>query len=470
MNCYQCGCELSDKNFCTNCGADVALYKRILSASNLLYNEGLEKAQVRDLSGAIDSLRQSLKFNKNNVEARNLLGLVYFEMGEPVAALSEWVMSKNLRPQKNIADDYINMVQANAARLESINQTIKKYNQALYYCTQGSKDLALIQLKKVLSLNPRFVKAHLLLALVYMDAEDWDKARKELNKCTAVDKNNTQALRYLKEVDLVTHQDEGTKSAGSVGKKKNKDAVRYQSDNELIIQPVNVKEPKSGKVTSLLNLIIGLVIGVAAMYFLVVPAAVSNVRSEANAKIAEIGSQSDIKTSTITELESQIKNLTSQRDELQAQLDGYVGSGGTLSIIDNLLNAASSYLKNADVVQTGADLETIAANSDITQTTEAFQELYNTLLGTIGPELSQNYYAEGFAAYKNKDYETAIQKLTQAVYYDAGNMDALYNLGNAYKDSGDTENAIAAYDKVIELFPDTDRARRAQRYKDELVE
>lgn len=44
MNCYQCGCELSDKNFCTNCGADVALYKRILSASNLLYNEGLEKA------------------------------------------------------------------------------------------------------------------------------------------------------------------------------------------------------------------------------------------------------------------------------------------------------------------------------------------------------------------------------------------------------------------------------------------
>lgn len=160
--------------------------------------------------------------------------MVYFEMGEPVAALSEWVMSKNLRPQKNIADDYINMVQANATRLESINQAIKKYNQALYYCTQGSKDLALIQLKKVLSLNPRFVKAHLLLALVYMDAEDWDKARKELNKCIAVDKNNTQALRYLKEVDLVTHQDEGVKGAGSVGKKKNKDAVRYQSDNELI--------------------------------------------------------------------------------------------------------------------------------------------------------------------------------------------------------------------------------------------
>lgn len=68
--------------------------------SNRFYNDGLEKAGVRDLTGAINSLRQSLKFNKNNIEARNLLGLVYFETGEVVAALSEWVISKNMRPEK----------------------------------------------------------------------------------------------------------------------------------------------------------------------------------------------------------------------------------------------------------------------------------------------------------------------------------------------------------------------------------
>ena len=71
-------------------------------------------------------------------EARNLLGLVYFETGEVVAALSEWVISKNLRPKKNIADDYINMVQSNPTRLDTINKTIKKYNQALLYCHQES--------------------------------------------------------------------------------------------------------------------------------------------------------------------------------------------------------------------------------------------------------------------------------------------------------------------------------------------
>ena len=84
MVCYNCGCNLSEHDFCTACGVDVSLYKKIMHVSNMYYNEGLEKASVRDLSGAVISLRQSLKFNKNHIEARNLLGLVYFELGEAV--------------------------------------------------------------------------------------------------------------------------------------------------------------------------------------------------------------------------------------------------------------------------------------------------------------------------------------------------------------------------------------------------
>ena len=67
MRCYQCGAELSEKDFCTNCGADVVLYKKIMHMSNRFYNEGLAKATVRDLSGAVVNLRQALKFNKNHI-------------------------------------------------------------------------------------------------------------------------------------------------------------------------------------------------------------------------------------------------------------------------------------------------------------------------------------------------------------------------------------------------------------------
>ena len=466
MFCYNCGAYLSEHDFCTACGADVSLYKKIMFVSNMFYNEGLEKAGVRDLSGAIGSLRQSLKFNKNNIEARNLLGLVYFEMGEVVAALSEWVISKNLRPEKNIADDYINMVQSNASRLDSINQTIKKYNQALVYCMQESRDLAVIQLKKVLSLNPKFIRAHQLLALLYIDSEQWERAQKELKKCTDIDRNNTLTLRYLKEVELMLQPDESVRQAGI--RRRNEDTVRYQSDNEIIIQPLNVKEPKRSGVSSLLNIGVGLIIGLAAMYFLVMPSAVTNAKNEANAKVTEIGNQLDAKTSAIAEMESQIAQLQADKDSLSQQLENYVGTDGTLQIIDSLMNAASVYLTTQDIQQTALTLETISASVNVEDTSPAFQQLYNTLLAAIGPELSRTYYEEGSAAYKDNDFTLAIEKLEKAVYYDASNANALYDLGDAYRQSGDKQKAIDTYDKVIELFPDTDRARRAKRYRDDL--
>lgn len=467
MFCYNCGCQLSEHDFCTACGADVSLYKKIMYVSNMFYNEGLEKANVRDLTGAINSLRQSLKFNKNNIEARNLLGLVYFETGEVVAALSEWVISKNLRPEKNIADDYIEMLQSNAARLDSINQTIKKYNQALVYCVQDSKDLAVIQLKKVLSLNPKFIRAHQLLALLYMDAEEWERARRELKKCMDIDRNNTLTLRYMKEVELMLVPDENAKQPG---RRKKEEAVRYQSDNEIIIQPLNVKEQKGGGISTLINIGIGLVIGMAAVYFLVVPAAVSNANNEAQKTITDIGNQLDTRTSRVQELETSLANLQTENDALNQELQGIVGTDGTLQTFDSLLSAATAYLETQDIQETAANLESIAGNVNVEDTSEAFQKLYQTLLDTIGPDLSVEYYNAGYTAARSEDYASAIENYEKAFYWDATNEDALYELANAYQRNEDTENAIATYDKVIELFPDTEQARRAQQYRDRLTE
>lgn len=467
MKCYNCGCRLSEHDFCTACGADVSLYKRIMRVSNMYYNEGLEKAGVRDLTGAVISLRQSLKFNKNNVDARNLLGLLYFEMGEVVAALSEWVISKNLRPEKNIADDYISMIQNNASVLETINQTIKKYNQALTYCVQNSKDLAIIQLKKVLSLNPKFIRAHQLLALLYIDSEQWDKAKRELDKCCKIDINNAQTLRYMKEVESMLEPDEAM-SGKATGKQKNEKSVRYQSDNEIIIQPLNVKEPKNSGLSTLFNVGIGLILGVASMFFLILPAAVSKERAQAQVQVKEIGEQLDVKTATITTMQQEIDNLTSDNQTLHDQLDAYVGTDGTLQTIDSLLEGASEYLKTKDAKATAAYLDALAMNVDLTQTSEAFQLLYNTLLQQIGPELSQDYYASGNSAYKDNNFQQAIEDLTKAVSYDATNGDALFTLGNAYRRNEQKAEAIATYQKVIELFPNTEKARRAQNYINDL--
>ena len=471
MICYNCGYELSEKNFCTACGADVGLYKRIMYISNRCYNDGLEKANVRDLSGAITSLRQCLKFNKNHVEARNLLGLVYFEMGEVVAALSEWVISKNLRPEKNIADDYINMIQANAGRLDSINQTIKKYNQALVYCRQDSKDLAVIQLKKVLSLNPKFVRAHQLLALLYINTEEWEKAKRELEKCRVIDRNNTTTLRYLKEVEIMLTPDDGVRTKKK--KSTSKTAVEYRHDNETIIQPIGIKEQKSS--SAMLNLLVGLAIGVAVACFLILPARIQAAKTAVNEQLKLVGEQSDAKTATINELESRINSLQAERDSLGEELQAYLGDDGSLEAMDELLLACESYLKGVGeedetqfMERIATHLDNVAAQTELSQTSAAFQSVYQFIRDEVNPKLAGVYYTEGYDAYRNGQYETAIEKLSGAYNYAPDNVDALFYLAGACRKSGNVDQAKELYSQLVELFPDSDKVNKANQALEEL--
>lgn len=464
MLCYNCGANLTDHDFCTNCGADVGRYKRIMSSANLFYNEGLDRAGVRDLSGAVTSLRQCLKMNKNHVDARNLLGLVYFEMGEYVAALSEWVISKNLRPNKNIADDYLNMMQSNPSRLDTISQTVKKYNQALSYCYQGSYDLAIIQLKKVVSLNPKHVQGRQLLALLYLNAEQWDEARKELERCLKIDVNNTTTLRYLKEANAVLEIDEAMTTPGK--KKGSNDTVTYKRGNETIIQPLNGRDTKMS--ATIINIMIGIAVGIAVACLLILPARISAAGEVSEGKLKEIGEELDAKNSTINSLEQEKNSLSGKVEKLEAELATYTGEGGTISAMDNLLNATVAYMNNPDAVaEVAAYLDQIDEGF-LDQSTDAFREVYNMLHSKIGVTVGTTYYEEGMHSYQNEMYEEAVANLSKAYAYDNSNVDALFNLANAYRKSGDKVNAIAYYQTLVDSFPDTELATRAQSYLNEL--
>ncbi len=165
--------------------------------ANSFYNLGLEKARIRDLSGAAQCLKKSLHFNKYQTDARNLLGLIYYENGEVADALVQWVISLNLQPEDNLADHYLDEIQRKPGQLEIESQNVKTFNQALWHAQNGSDDLAILQLARVVESNPHFVKAHLLLALLYMAREDFNKAGRCLYKILQIDKSNQKALYYM---------------------------------------------------------------------------------------------------------------------------------------------------------------------------------------------------------------------------------------------------------------------------------
>ena len=123
--------------------------QKIQYAANSYYNRGLEMAKERNLSGAARFLKRALQFNKYHTDARNLLGLIFYEMGETSDALIQWVISINLQPDGNRADYYLDEVQRKPGQLEIASQMVKKFNQALFYAQNDSDDLAVLQLKRI---------------------------------------------------------------------------------------------------------------------------------------------------------------------------------------------------------------------------------------------------------------------------------------------------------------------------------
>ena len=281
-----------------------------------------------------------------------------------------------------------------------------------------------------------------------------------------IDRNNLQTLRYLKEAEMMLMPDEAVKQPV---KRRKEEAVRYQSENELIIQPLNIKDPKRSGMATLVNMAIGLVIGLAGMYFLVVPAAESRVRNEEQQVITRISNESDAKTARIQELEGQISSLQSGMEELHGQIDGFVGEDGTLQSIERLLQIAAAYLESRDVFAAETELNAIGQSVDIASMTEGYGRLYRALFTAIGPELSTSYFTQGSNYYRVGEYDSAVASFQLAVQYNAEDIEALFMLGEAYRMNNENEEAIAVYDKVMELFPGTWRANSARQAKSRLT-
>ena len=286
MNCINCGAFLTDTDldYCPHCGANVLIQKKVDYLSKLYYNQGLEKASIRDLSGAISCLKQSLAYDKRNIRARNLLGLVYFETGEVVAALSEWVISKNIQKNRNLASEYIAKLQANQNKLETINESIKKYNNALAMCREGHEDMAAIRLKKILAQNPKLIKGYHLLALIQMKNQEWNKARRTLRKAARIDKTNTTTLRFLREVDEQT----GVTTKMENRRKSLLKSNAKESDNisgEITVRQSTYKE--RSKISLFFTVMVGFAAGAAAFWLLVLPAVKQDVYRQANEQIVQ---------------------------------------------------------------------------------------------------------------------------------------------------------------------------------------
>lgn len=338
--CPHCGAQVRKNGYCSECYLPLSMLKKAQNTSNYYYNIGYDRASARDLSGAIESLLQALRYNKRNVPARNLLGLIYYEMGEAVQAMSEWVMSINYQQENNLATKYLKELKKDPARLESVDQLARKFNMAIQYAHSEDYDLSILQLKSALSDNPHFVKGYLLLALLYIGTDNYEKARVTLRRVLKIDKANSLAVHYLREMgdteeNIIEMRKQNVDNDGLLDDDYLEEIVVTEDgrapkkiEKKNLFQEIKAKKDTSvvrtgqfGQVSlakySGLYMLLGLVFGVLLFSFFILPGQEKKLRVENEQLIKTYSEELAGKNSTINSLSAEVDSLTKQIDTLQ---------------------------------------------------------------------------------------------------------------------------------------------------------
>ncbi|WP_418747323.1 tetratricopeptide repeat protein [Frisingicoccus sp.] len=457
MNCPKCGTPLENTYRCPKCAYEEPIMKRIIQSSNYHYNIGLSKARIRDLSGAIASLQMSLKYNKCNTNARNLLGLVYFQTGETVAALSEWVISVHFQSKGNVARNYIKKVQNNQGQLQVINSTIQNYNLALKYLEEGNGDLAIIELKKVVNLNPNYIRAYQLLGLLYIQHKQYSAARKILSRALKLDRNNITTVRYMNELVDYSHQ----RRRGKDVEREKAAYVQIKDPNPIVIERTAGSYTDFNTSTlSFVNILIGIIIGAAVVGLLLVPSIQKTKASEYNQAVVEYSSQISERNKEITSLQNQVDALTDENDKLKNNMDTVGSQADSEQNEKRLIQAMKSYLDN-DFATAG----TVLADVDKTLLDgQEAQDVYDFLLTKTRDTVINQLYAEAYEYYDQKDYMNAVTYFRKVLNLNSDSVEAWFNMGRAYQYLTDFEQARNCYNTIINDYGDSEYADDARTY------
>lgn len=420
--------------------------------SNGYYNLGLEKAGNRDLTGAVEALKKSLRFNKYHTDARNLLGLIYNEIGEVAAALAQWIISLNFQEKDNLAEEYLGKLEDARGYLETADQAAKKYNQALGYARSDNEDLAVLLLMRLVEEVPHYLKAQKLLALLYIRHEDYTKAGRCLYQALKVDRYNPDCQRYMAIVKQNTGRAEIEKR-----KLKNAFSHRQMQDDDIILPP-SYRENTGWQ--SVLNILAGLALGAAVIFFLVMPASREALGQTHNEEARGYLEEINRLNLTIDSMKQEVEDAQGAREEAQNSLDRMVDDrSGILSQYQRLVQMLDAYrredLRTVAQIYVETDFSVLAdgvLDSTVTWLQQDMADKGYVLLAQMGDEAAAT--ANGAAQ--------AIDLYQKSLILKGDNPEVVFKLGMVYQGQGDTDTANQYFGDVIMNYPDSEYAVQAK--------
>lgn len=451
MKCPNCGFDFFEGCHCPDCGVDVYIFRKTRSASIRLYNDALKLAEERDLSGAAANLEQSLLFDKNNIQARNLLGLIYSEMGRIGDALKHWIISTSMQPEGNAASGYIDYLQKNAREMEKCNDAIRMYNQAIHYLKQGSDDLAVIQLKKSIDNNPDFLDAYNLMTLCCIEDKNAKRAQ-HFNEITLKrDIRNPIAMHYAKLLGTASASPSPLKKAE---KSKTPAAVSVKKTDSNPPIPRYKRKEKTNSVLEkrdLMAFLAGIGVAVIVILVLIVPAlneSKNNRIKELETAVENYAGETEMTPEEVLAMRTELEKLQSENKLLRSEENKQANL--------ELLATAVAQMTDGDFEACVTTLDTI----DTVSFSEEDMAKYNSVKTTAYPKAADSYYTKGKSQFLSNNFTEAKTYLETALNYTSAENfvdDTLYYLAKIAEEDGDTVKAKEYYNKIVKEYPDSNQ-------------
>lgn len=419
--------------------------------SNKLYNLAIDRANERDLFGATTFLKKALRFNKKNINARNLLGLIYYEEGAVTDAIVEWLISRDLnKDDLNPANIYLSRMRDDDDT-NRFFESIRFYNDAIDDIKYERNDLAMVKLYKAIEQNDHNVKAMLLLSLILLSIKDHIKAGAYLLMCQKIDKGNKFVNDHMEYVLRNTKKKEVRER-----KLENVYSIKKLEADDAIIPRKYIKLSENQKI---LFAAIGMLIGILSYALLIVPLGRVGANTASDREVIKYANKVNDQNKIIRDITIENNQLKIDYNDAKIKLEAYENQNKLFTSQYESLNSIITDFDNGYISRAAKDYVELDKESI---TDEALITLLNQARSRIEGIGAKRLCELGTESWNGGNKTAAVSYYQLSLSINPDDPETMFLLARLYQNLDRNKEANTIFDKIIAQHPQSNYAKRSR--------
>lgn len=334
---------------------------------------------------------------------------------------------------------------------DDIKNSIALYNKALDSLKGGSEDIAIIELKKAISLNTHFLEAMNLLGLCYLHLNENDLATDMFQRVAKAEANGVNAIKYMESISRGSLPPETVKT--EKGKSKSRKRTTRTSRTSKIEEKkkTDTVRVKKHVKANIISYAICFAAGVIIMFLIASPFMFNNPQPEPDNQTVSL-EEYDAAVQKGVESENRYIALEQEYKQLQKKLEEAEETIDYYNRIKKLDEVAEKF-QNDNLIE-AADMLLLLNDAEFR---DAEVERFNTLKEQIMLPAAERAYQEGVNLCQNSlEYESALDMLSKVELYDKDfnkRPGLLYYMGKSYQNTGQYDLAMEKYNELLLEYP-----------------